>query len=386
MAGISAMAAAVPHSGIREISHLAIAESSDSLVRLELGEPGALTAEHIVRAAVDASRGRTGYTASAGIAELRAAVAQRLHRTYGLSDDERLVVLGQGAVQLLSCILAATIGPGDEVLIPDPGWPNYAMQTLVRGGTPVRYPMRPANEFLPDLGEVAALITPRTRALIVNSPSNPTGGVLGEQFCRDLVALAARRGVLVISDEVYDEILYDGRHVNLARFDPTNVISVFSFSKTYAMTGWRVGYASFPAWLADTVATLQEAFLSCLSSASQAAALAALRGPQDSVRANLDAYRANRQLAVSRLDAAGITALTPRGAFYLMVGLAAGVDSRDAAIDLVRHGVAMAPGSAFGSQAAHFLRLSLASETGQLLLGLERFIEWYGQSDGGLRR
>jgi aspartate aminotransferase len=384
--GVNATTSAVPHSGIREISHLAMAQPVDSLVRLELGEPGARTADHIVRAAVDASRGRTGYTTSAGIAELRAAVAQRLHRTYGLSDDERLVVLGQGAVQLLSCILAATIGSGDEVLVPDPGWPNYAMQTLVHGARPVPYPMRPENEFLPDLDDLSALITPQTKVLIVNSPSNPTGGVLGQEFCHGLVELAARHGILVVSDEVYDEVLYDGEHVNLARLDPVNVISVFSFSKTYAMTGWRVGYATFPAWIADAIARLQEAFLSCLPSASQAAALAALLGPQDSVAVNLAAYRANRDAAMSRLGAAGITAITPRGAFYLMVGLADGVDSRRAAMDLVGHGVAMAPGSAFGAQAKGFLRLSLASEPQQLGLGIDRFVDWYARSDGGLRQ
>lgn len=386
MVSVNVRAAAVPSSGIREISHLAIEQPFESLVRLELGEPGAPTADHIVQAAVDASRARTGYTASAGIAELRAAVAQRLHRTYGLSDDERRVVLGQGAVQVLSCILAATVGPGDEVLIPDPGWPNYAMQALALGARPVPYPMRAENEFLPDLDEVAALITPQTKVMIVNSPSNPTGGVLGEELGRGLVELAARRGILVVSDEVYDEILYDGRHVNLASLDPVNVISVFSFSKTYAMTGWRVGYASFPTWIADTIAKLQEAFISCLPSASQAAALAALRGPQDAVSSNLDGYRANRRVAMSRLDAAGVTAVTPRGAFYLMVRLADGADSRRAAIDLVGHGVAMAPGSAFGGQTGHFLRVSLASETQQLALGLDRFVDWYTQSDGGTRR
>jgi aspartate/methionine/tyrosine aminotransferase len=385
MLSVNAAASAVPHSGIREISHLAMNRPAGSLVRLELGEPGAATPEHIVRAAVDASRGRTGYTASAGIAELRAAAAQRLHRSYGLPDDERLVVLGQGAVQLLSCVLAATIGPGDEVLIPDPGWPNYAMQTLVHGAKPVPYPMRAENEFQPDLDDVAALITPQTKLLIVNSPSNPTGGVLTDALARGLVELAARHGILVVSDEVYDEVVYDGRHVNLAGMDPTNVISVFSFSKTYAMTGWRVGYASFPEWIADTITKLQEAFLSCLPSASQAAALAALQGPQDFVPANLAAYRANRGAATSRLDAAGITSVTPRGAFYLMVALGDAVDSRSAAIDLVGHGVAMAPGSAFGDQTRQFLRISLASETGQLALGLDRFVDWYERSDGGAR-
>jgi aspartate/methionine/tyrosine aminotransferase len=221
--------------------------------------------------------------------------------------------------------------------------------------------------------------------LIVNSPSNPTGAVMNEHLSRELVELAAASGVLVVSDEVYDEVVYDGRHVNLAAFDPVNVISVFSFSKTYAMTGWRVGYASFPSWLADTVAKLQEAFLSSLPTVSQAAALAALAGDQAAVRVNLDAYRAGRDAALSRLAHAGLRPVAPRGAFYLMAPLAPGVDSRRAAIDLVGHGVAVAPGSAFGAQAASMVRISLASEPAQLTLGLERFVEWWAATDGGLR-
>jgi aspartate aminotransferase len=384
MLSVNATASGVPASGIREISHLAMERPSGSLVRLELGEPGAATAPHIVQAAVDASRGRTGYTPSAGITELRAAVAERLHATYGLSADERRVVLGQGAVQLLACIFAATVSPGDEVLVPDPGWPNYAMQILVHGARPVPYPLRAENAFLPDVDELSSLFTARTKALVVNSPSNPSGAVFGAQLIRDIVELAVRRGVLVVSDEVYDEIVYDGRHENLAAVEPASVVSVFSFSKTYAMTGWRVGYASFPPWMAATIATLQEAFLSCLPVASQAAALAALRGSQQAVRSNLDVYRGNRDLAVGRLTTAGIHPVAPRGAFYLLVPLASGAEARRAAIDLVRHGVATAPGTAFGVHASSLLRISLASDPRELATGLDRLADWYASTDGGL--
>jgi aspartate aminotransferase len=380
---ITPVAAAVPHSGIREISHLTLRQPSGSLVRLELGEPGARTASHIVEAAVAASKGRTGYTASAGISDLRTAAAARLHRAYGLADDPDRLVLGQGAVQLISCILAATAGPGDEVLVPDPGWPNYIMQTLLTGARPVPYPMRPENGFLPDLDELEKLISPRVKVLIVNSPSNPAGSVLDSELAEGIVGLAARRGVLVLSDEVYDEIVYSGRHVNLAQLDESTVISVFSFSKTYAMTGWRVGYGLFPDWLAGTIAKLQEAFISSLPNASQSAALAALRGPQDAVRENLAGYRVNRDAVLTKLSAAGLSTVEPHGAFYLMLPLSPGADSRAAAFDLVRHGVAMAPGSAFGAQANGFLRVSLASETGPLLEGVDRFLAWHARTDGG---
>jgi aspartate aminotransferase len=383
---LSAAAAAVRHSGIREISTLALRQPHDHLIRLELGEPGFRTAPHIVEAAVAASQGRTGYSASAGIAGLRAAAASRLHRAYGLADDPERLVLGQGAVQLISCFLAATAGPGDEVLVPDPGWPNYVMQVTLAGARPVPYPMRPENGFLPDLDELESLIGPRVKVLIVNSPSNPAGSVLDPELARGIVELAARHGVLVLSDEVYDEIVYSGRHVSLARLDESTVISVFSFSKTYAMTGWRIGYALFPQWIAGTIVKLQEAFISCLSTASQAAALAALGGPQDAVRENLAGYRGNRDAVLARLASAGLSAIEPRGAFYLMLPLSPGADSRSAAIDLLGHGVAVAPGSAFGTAASEFLRVSLASETGPLLEGVDRFLAWYARTDGGLAR
>jgi aspartate aminotransferase len=260
------------------------------------------------------------------------------------------------------------------------------MQVTLAGARPVPYPMRPENGFLPDLDELESLIGPRVKVLIVNSPSNPAGSVLDPELARGIVELAARHGVLVLSDEVYDEIVYSGRHVSLARLDESTVISVFSFSKTYAMTGWRIGYALFPQWIAGTIVKLQEAFISCLSTASQAAALAALGGPQDAVRENLAGYRGNRDAVLARLASAGLSAIEPRGAFYLMLPLSPGADSRAAAIDLLGHGVAVAPGSAFGTAASEFLRVSLASETGPLLEGVDRFLAWYARTDGGLAR
>ncbi|HEY0187916.1 MAG TPA: aminotransferase class I/II-fold pyridoxal phosphate-dependent enzyme [Cellulomonas sp.] len=380
---ITGAATAVPGSGIREIVMLAYGRSD--VVHLEIGEPDFATPAHIVAAGDAALAGANRYTPSAGVPTLRRAIAERLHTRYGLSDDPESVVVSQGAVQGLAAVLAVLVEPGDEVLVPDPAWPNYEMQTLLVGGVPVRYPLRPEHGFRPDPAEVAALITSRTRALVLNTPSNPTGAVLEPELVRAMVETAVARGVTVIADEVYDEIVFEGTHTNAAAIAPDDVVSVFSFSKTYAMTGSRVGYLTAPSWLAPTLARVQEPLLSSISAASQASALAALQGPQHVVASMVGTYRQRRDLVVRRLAEAGLPVDAPAGAFYLMLPLAPGADSRTAALDLVGHGVALAPGTAFGATAAGHLRLSLASSAADLVAGLDRYTTWYEATSGGLR-
>lgn len=384
MTALSLNAAAVPHSGIREIVELASIRKPGELIRLEIGEPSAPTPAHIVEAAVAAAGGRTGYTSSAGIHELREIAGARIALATGLAINPEQVVIGQGAVQLLSAAMAALVAPGDEVLIPDPAWPNYEMQTLLYGGRPVRYPLRPENDFMLDPAEIEALMSTRTKVLIVNSPSNPTGKLVDRVVAEQLVRAAERHGVTVLSDEVYDEIVFDGTHVSLAAIAPQSVVSIFSLSKTYSMTGWRIGYAAFPDWLGGTVAKLQEAFISSLPVASQAAAMAALTGPIDSIAANLVDYRTRRDSVLADLAAIGLAAPVPSGAFYLLAPLADGADSRRSAIDLVSHGVSMAPGTAFGAIARSFLRISLASSAEDLTEGVRRYRNWFAATEGGL--
>ncbi|BCB89610.1 pyridoxal phosphate-dependent aminotransferase [Phytohabitans suffuscus] len=382
MPELSATALRVPASGIREIVNLALSRGGD-VVRLEIGEPHRPPAPHIAEAGAAAARAGTGYTQSAGIPQLRAELAEDLRRRYEVAVSPDRVIVSQGAVQGIAAVLAAVLRPGDEVLVPDPSWPNYEMQTLLFGGVPMRYPLRPDNGFVPDPAEVAALVGPRTRVLVLNSPGNPTGAVTGRPALHRLVEIAARHDVLVISDEVYDEVLFEGEPAALCQLGAPHVVSVFSFSKTYAMTGWRVGYVLAPPWLAPTLARLQEPFLSCISGVSQAAALAALSGPRDGVATAVAEYRRNRDVAVRLLADAGIHPVVPDGAFYLMVPLAPGVDSRRAALDLVGHGVATAPGTAFGDVARAFLRISFAATEAQLVAGLDRLIAWHDKSGGG---
>lgn len=368
-------ASRLPHSGIREIVDLALT-STRPIIRLEIGEPDFATPAHVTEAAFDAARERTSYVQTAGVPALRDAVGDRITRTYGVAAPMERVLITHGAVQAIDAILSALVAPGDEVLVPDPAWPNYEMQTTLIGATPVHYALRPADDFQPDLAEIRRLITPRTRVIVLNSPSNPTGAVLTPELLAGVVALAVEHDIFVISDEVYDEIVFEGAHVNAAALAPDHVASVFSFSKTYAMTGWRVGYALVPAWLADTVTRILELESSCVSSVTQAAALAAVTGPQDAVVHMRDAYRARRDAAVEILEGSGTRIVRPRGAFYLMLPLPDGTDSRLAALDLVSAGVSFAPGSAFGRTTPSHLRVSLASSEESIREGLGRFLAW----------
>ncbi len=384
MQSISSAAAALPGSGIREIVNLALAADPGRVRRLEIGEPDAPAPDHVLAAAAEALGSRIGYTQSAGLPVLRDALIDRLRSRYALDLTLPQLVLAQGGVQALAAVLQTVLTPGDEVLIPDPAWPNYEMQVLLAGATPKHYPVRAADGFMPDLDELAALMTPRVRVIVINSPSNPTGAVMDETTVQAVVELAAAHGVLVLSDEVYDDILYDGAHVNARAFAPDSVVSVFSFSKTYSMTGWRVGYAAVPDWMTAALERVQEAQLSCLSQVSQAAALAAVTGPQDSLPVNRERYRMRRDRVVERLAAAGVDVAVPGGAFYLMIPLSPGVDSRRAALELVAEGVSVAPGTAFGQEARDLVRISLASHDDDLDVGIDRLLEWYARTDGGL--
>ncbi len=379
---VAARADQVRHSGIREIVNL-VARRGGDIIRLEVGEPGFATPDHIVKAGAAAAEAGARYTHSAGTLELREALSGKLAEVNGLEADPDRVVVCHGAVQACAVILAALLEPGDEVVLPDPAWPNYEMLVRLYGGVPVRYPLRAEAGFVPDPAELERLVGGRTRAIIVNSPGNPTGAVIPAAVIEALTAVAARHDVTLLCDEVYDELIFEGRPANAVAYDPEHVAGIYSFSKTYAMTGWRIGYVLAPVWLAPTLAKLQEPLLSCASAVSQAAALAAVTGPQDCVATMRDGYRARRDLVVGRLRDAGITAEVPRGAFYLMLPLASGVDARQAAIALLDHGVSVAPGTAFGNVAADHLRLSLASSEADLREGLARITSWYRDTEGG---
>ena len=376
MPTLAAGAESMPRSGIRQVMDLAWS-LPDPVIGLHVGEPSFPSPAHVVEAARAAyAAGETHYVPNAGIDALRVAIAEKVSTANGFATTPAQVVVSAGGAQALHNAFSLTLSAGDEVLIPDPGWPNYAMAVQLLQAVPVRYPLRPENDFRPDPAELARLVTERTRVLVVNTPSNPLGTVLPAGDVEALVRLAEEHDLWLLSDECYDALTFGRPHVSPGRFDRDGrVISAFSFSKTYAMTGLRVGYLVTTEEVARQSAKLQEPMLACVNAPAQAAALAALRGPQDEVAMMRATYRERRDLAVAQLDAQGMGYLTPQGAFYLWV------DVRDRshgdvaawAMDLLRqHHVAVAPGTTFGPLGEGWVRLSLATATEDLLEGIRR--------------
>ena len=377
MPQLSPIALALPESGIRRITNAAVA--MPHCVRLEMGEPQFATPPHICEAAARAARdGFTKYTASQGLLSLREAMSAKLQRVNGLDVPPDRIVATNGALSGLFTTCMALLRPGDEMLIPDPGWPNWEMMIVAVGGVPVRYPTPRHNGFLPRPEEMDALVGPRTRALLMNSPCNPTGAVMPADLVEHMVAFARRHDLWVVSDECYDECVFEGAHVSPARFDDDGrVISLFSCSKTYAMTGWRVGYAAVPERAIAVLAKLQQPVLGNICSIAQKAAEAALSGPQDCVATMRDFYRERRQQALAMLAEAGMEVGRPAGAFYLMVDVSrANPDGTAFALDLLhRHAVAVAPGETFGPGGRGMVRVALCASEAAIAEGLGKLIE-----------
>ncbi len=370
----------MPRSGIREIMDLAW--RTPDCLHLEVGEPDFGTPEHIREGGVRAiQEGKTRYTPNAGIPELRAALAEKIQRVNGYEVDAQQIVVSSGAVEAIYASLVTMLSPGDEILLPDPGWPNFRMMADLLSANIMYYPLRPENGFLPDPQEIADRITSKTRVLLVNFPSNPLGSVPTVGLLKELYEVAQAHDLWIVSDECYDQIVFDGTSPSPAIIDSDGrVISTYSFSKTYAMTGWRVGYAAVPPQVADILSKVQEPLISCVSGPAQYAALSALEGPQQCVTEMVDAYRSRRDAALAACNESGLTYLVPQGAFYLWLS----IEHRDSlkfALDLVdRKKVAIAPGSAFGENGNGWLRISLANSADSVVKGVHAIAELRAES------
>jgi aspartate aminotransferase len=369
----------MPVSRIREVMELAWKDPE--AIHLEVGEPDFPTPEHVVDAAHEAAReGRTRYAPNAGLPELREALADKVTRRNGYEARPDQVVVTQGGIQALHLVLSALLEPGDEVLLPDPAWPNFRMIAHLLGALAVSYPLVAQGDFLPRLEDLERLVTPRTRAILVNSPSNPLGTVMPRELLETLLAFARQRGLWFVSDEVYDEVVFDDAFVSAgAVADPGDrLVSIFSFSKVYAMTGWRVGYLVAPPDMAKLLTGMQEPIISCVNTPAQMAALAALTGPQDVVREMREAYRSRRDELLGILDRGGLPSSQPSGAFYVWTDVSeASLPPMDFARSLIeREHVAVAPGSAFGELGEGYVRLSLASSREDLVDGASRLVRF----------
>ena len=366
----------VPRSGIRTVMDLA--DGVPGCIHLEVGEPDFATPKHVVEAAAEAGRaGYTKYSPSRGYNSLREALAQKLADFNGLNVHPQDIIVTTGAVTALFEAVLATVEPGDVVLLPDPCWPNIEAMVVLVGGLPVRYPLVPQLGYEPDIDALRELVArTHARAIYVNSPSNPTGSVFSAETIRMMCAIAARYGAVIFADECYEAITFESPHVSAARYLPEQTFAAFSFSKTYAMTGWRVGYLVTPPGLGPEIAKVQEPIISCATSVSQKAAEAALTGPQDCVGQMVAAYRARRDLLVDLLDGTDLLTARPRGAFYGMVNVeSSGLDSMTFVRRLIQdYGVAVAPGDTFGPSTARSVRISLASDLASLREGVGRLI------------
>ena len=348
------------------------------IIHLEIGEPDFDTPLHIREAAAVALHaGETHYCPSAGIPEFRDEAARYLARSRGVAIDPANVLVGTGAKPFLFFTILATCNPGDEVVFPDPGFPIYESAIRWAGATPVPLPLLEERDFAFDLGDLESRLGPKTKLVILNSPQNPTGGALTPEETERAAALLAESTAWVLSDEVYSQMVYDGEFASVASHPGLieRTVLLDGLSKTYAMTGWRCGFAAVPEPLVDPLVRFFVNSTSCVPPFVQLAGVAALSGPQDEPRAMVEEFRARRELVVDGLNALpGVSCRVPRGAFYAFPNVSGVPLQADVLADrlLQEAGVALLAGSAFGRYGADNLRISYANSRENLTLALVR--------------
>jgi aspartate aminotransferase len=368
----------------------ALASQGVDVAGFAAGEPDFDTPEFIKQAAMDALRaGFTKYTPTAGILELREAICAKLQRDNQLTYTPDQVLVSAGAKHSLYNIFQALLNEGDEVIILAPYWVSYPDMVLLAGGRPVIVETREEDGFAPDPEAIRRVLTPRTKALVLNSPSNPSGAVLSRAVLEGIAAAVRGHDCLLISDDIYEKLLYEGQFLNIGNVAPELVprlVVVNGMSKSYSMTGWRVGYAAGPKPLIAGMQMIQDQSTSNASSITQKAALAALKGPEDTFAPMVEEYRARRELIVSGINALeGVSCRKPEGAFYVFPnvkgllertykGEKLGSSARISEILLDDFRVAVVPGSPFGAEG--YLRLSFVTSREVLQKGLARMREF----------
>ncbi len=353
------------------------AEGRD-IIHLEIGQPDFDTPDYIIEAAYQAMKdGYTGYGPSAGLPEARERYAQYLNDTRGTDYNASEIVITPGAKPILFFAILALVDEGDEVIVPNPGFPIYESVTEFVGATAVPAPLREEREFRLDPEELASLVTDRTKMIIINSPHNPTGSMLTMEDLEAIAEVAMRNEIMVLSDEPYSKMVYDGEFHSIAEVDGMKDLTILleGFSKTYAMTGWRLGYAAMRSDLAQQIAKLQTNSNSCTASFTQIAGIAAYDGPQEESEAMMAAFKERRDVMVEGLNKLpGVSCLSPAGAFYVFPNVTGtGIDSKElASMCLEEAGVAVLSGTAFGKYGDGYLRLSSANSIENIEAALER--------------
>jgi aspartate aminotransferase len=356
------------------------------IVHLEIGEPDFATPDNIIEAGISAMQnGYTHYTPASGIMEAREAVAGFVTRTLKTEVDPTEVVLVPGSKNVLLFTLLACIEPGDEVILPDPGYPAYESQVNFIGAVPKLVTLREESGFRMDLEQLASLVTPKTRMLIINTPQNPTGGILTEEDVKFVCELAHKHDLLVVSDEIYSQLVYGFQHVSPLSYPGMRERTVLmdGLSKSYAMTGWRLGYAVAPKALAAKLDQLMINSSSCAAGFTQMAAIEALSAPESehAVHRMVKVFQHRRDLVVDGLNAIpGVRCAKPQGSFYAFPNIeGTGFGERELADRLLEEaGVAVLPGTAFGAAGKGFIRLAYTQSEDELKNGLKRISDFIG--------
>ena len=373
---ISKQVGRVSPSGIRKFFDLLA--SMEDVISLGVGEPDYATPWHIIEAAISSlEKGQTMYTSNLGMPELRQELARYLQREYGLEYDpggELLVTVGVS--EALDLALRAILDPGDEVILPDPHYVSYEACVILAGGRPVMVPTREEDGFELDAAEVEARVNSRTRALLIGYPANPTGAVMERERLMELVGVAQRHGLLVISDEIYARLVYGVEHTCVAALPGMRECTILlgGFSKAYAMTGWRIGYAAAPRPIVTAMTKIHQYTMMCAPTMGQVAAIEALRSGDDSVCEMVENYNRRRLVMVNGLCEIGLSCFEPKGAFYAFPSISCtGLASEEFAETLLKEEkVAVVPGSAFGDCGEGYVRCCYATSMAEIEEALER--------------
>ena len=383
---ISDRVAATPPSGIRKFFD--IAASMKDVISLGIGEPDFVTPQPILQAGIDSlQRGETAYTSNSGTVELRTALSQHIHKLYQVEyDAAEEIIITVGVSEALYLVMTAVLNPGDEVIIPEPSFVAYGPEVTFAGGVPVAVPTYVKDNFQVTAETIEAAITPKTKAILLGYPNNPTGAVMEREVMLSVTAVAEQHDLLIISDEIYDRLVYGIEHVCVPALPGMRGRTVLlgGFSKDYAMTGWRIGYACAPAEILAAMRKVHQYTIMSAPTTGQAAALAALTPAGDRYVEEMRLeYDRRRRLIVDGFNTLGLDCFEPRGAFYAFPSIAkTGLSSDDFAMRLLdEEEVAMVPGDAFGASGAGFVRASYATayeKIEEALNRLERFMRRHG--------
>ncbi|MDP2937040.1 MAG: aminotransferase class I/II-fold pyridoxal phosphate-dependent enzyme [Dehalococcoidia bacterium] len=384
--GLSQKVAQIPPSGIRKFFDLL--SSIDDVISLGVGEPDFVTPWHIREAAIySVEKGRTSYTSNYGLLDLRYELARHLERRYGLDyDPQSELLITVGVSEAMDLAMRAILNPGDEVIIPEPTYVSYVPCTVLAGGTPVPVPTNMADNFQLAPAELAARITPRTRAIVLGYPNNPTGAVMDRDKLVEIARLAEAHDLLVISDEIYDRLVYGVEHVCFAALPGMRDRTILAggLSKAYAMTGWRIGYAAAHQDIMEAMVKVHQYTIMCAPTAAQYAALEALKEGEVAVLEMLEEYDRRRRVIVKGLNEIGLECFEPRGAFYAFPSIrSTGLSSEEFAHRLlVEEKVAVVPGNAFGDCGEGHVRCCYATSMENIERALERIGRFVGRVKG----